>query len=838
MTSFGRQSIVFATAILSSHLPALADEKIRLETIYLDEKTDRSALAPVAIDKATTSTLGDTSGDVNEAIATLPNVQNETQRTVGGVSDNGSNSDSMINLQPSKLSISGAAVTENNIMMNGVGINSVVAAEPFASTSLDKNNGSTGMETIYGLHPQTQYVPEAFIDEVTVQTSNVSAKYGGFQGGVVDYVLRDPIGQSRGLLTFGFSSDDLTEYNLETESGTNPLDRPKPQWTRKEVGVEYETPLSANTSVLLSFSRSTAWGRKPIDHQYIGDPVESDSTSDFGRVVLRHEMQDGGVFKLTGAATNYDQEWQSNYAYDYQLDTRTRGRTLTGEYENTFGAWDLSARLTYSRNTVENDSNVDYYANWIGRYYDDSLYDGALDWCNVSSATTGYVSCKEGGFTGDKSYEDKTLRADLDLSRDLAGGKLRFGAAVLKTTAKRARLSDTTAYAAFLPNTLGICTPGDAFCNTDQFWFIRIMYPAYSLKVDAMKYESYLEWEKSWDRFDLRAGLRLDRNDVMDNTDIAPRLSLGYRASDTLRFDLGLNRYYSDDYLAYAIHDGTPRGINHTRPLATMAPIPYDFGQYRYTQQGLKTPYTDEVALGVTASDPWTGGTWRFTLLDRHGRDQFAHSSVSSGLYPDNVLTNDGSNRYRSATLDYARVWDAPGLRALDDIGLRISGVVADRETSSSGYYNTSNEMNETDLIWYNNISYTNEGFNELTGNYDIPVRAAVEVQTSWDGGRYGLGLGADINFGYDGVRDTDADETHVNPIYGSRSHSVYEDYRFKAYARLNLSAQARVYSGAGREVYLKLKVANLLNNSQGNSTDVNPWVQGRSYWIGTQVTW
>lgn len=839
MTFCGRQGLVLATTILSGSLPALADEDARLGIIYLEEEIDWGALAPLTMDREDTDTFGDTSGDVNEAIATLPNVQNETQRTVGGVSDNGVSSDSMLDLQPSKLSISGAAVTENNIMINGIGINSIVAAEPFAVGSLDKNTGSTGIDTIYGLHPQTQYVPEAFIDGVEVQTSNVSARYGGFQGGVVNYLLREPNGESRGLLTFGFSSDDLTTYNLETESGTNPLNRAKPEWTRKEVGVEYETPLTDTTSVLLSFSRNTAWGRKPIGHQYIGDRVESESSSDFGRVVLRHELQDGGVFKLSGAATEYEQEWQSNYSYGYQLDTKTSGRTLSGEYTNIFGAWDLSARLTYSRNKVANDSNVDYYANWIGRNTDDTLYDGALDWCNVSPLTTGYVSCMEGGFTGNKRYDDKTLHADLDLSRDLAGGRLNFGASVIKSQAKRARLSDTTAYAAFMPNALGICPPGDLFCNADQFWFVRVIYPAYALEVDAMKYETFLEWERSWERFDLRAGLRLDRNDVMDNTDIAPRLSLGYRLSDTVRADLGLNRYYSDDYMAYAIHDKTPRGINETRPVPTMDPVPYDFGEYRYTQQGLKTPYTDEVALGLTAADPWTGGTWRMTLLNRHGRDQFAHSSVpSGGTYPDNVLTNDGWNRYRSATLEYARVWDRPGPRLLDSVGLRVSGVVADRETSSSGYYNASDELNEIDLIWYNDKSYTNEQFDQLTGNYDIPVRAAVEVQTSWDRGRYGLGLGADINFGYEGVRDTDEDETHVNPIYGSRPHSVYEDYRFKTYARLNLSAQARVYSAAGRDVHLKLKVANLLNKSLGGSTDMHPWVEGRSYWLGTEVTW
>ncbi|WP_198527605.1 TonB-dependent receptor [Rhodobacter capsulatus] len=783
--------------------------------------------------------FGGVSGDVNAAIAALPGVQDETRRTVDGAFDTGTNSDTKLNLQPSRLSISGGSVNENLFMMNGVSISSTVAAEPFTATPLDKADGSTGINTIYGLHPQSQYIPEAFIEKVEVQTSDISAQYGGFQGGVVNYRLREPSGEKRGLYTFGYTSDALTHYSNGTPEGSNPLGRRKPEWTRREIGFEYETPLSDRTALLFSISRNAAWGRKQLDYQYLGEDVEAETTSDFARLALRHQADDGGVFSLSAAATDYDQDWASNYAWGYTLATRTRARSLTAQYENSFGLWDMTSSLTYATNDVENDSNVDYFANWIGRYYDNTELDGALDWCNVGALTTGYVSCMEGGFTGDKRLDDDSLRADLKFSRALAGGELRFGAAVQKTRASRSRLKDTTAYAAFNRNFSGVCAPGDAFCNADQYAWIKVIYPAYATTVEAHKLEAFTEWEKSWDRIDLRAGLRLDRNDVLDNTDVAPRLSLAFRPNEALRVDLGLNRYYSDDYLAYAIHDNTPIAINRMRFSPTGDWTFYDFGHYRYTQQGLDTPYTDEIKLGMTADDPWSEGVWRLTLLDRHGRDQFAQAARTGADGKEiNFLTNAGSSRYREARLEYDRVWDRTRLRNLDSVGLRLSGVFADNKTSASSYYDSDDALNELDLIWYRGTSYSRAEFSELTGNYDIPVRAQVELQTSWKDGQYGLGIGADINFAYDGVRDTDVDETHTNPTYGDRPHSLFEDYRFKTYAQINLSAQARIFTDGDREAYLKLKIANLLDDSAGPSTLQNPWVEGRSVWLGTQVTW
>jgi hypothetical protein len=316
-----------------------------------------------------------------------------------------------------------------------------------------------------------------------------------------------------------------------------------------------------------------------------------------------------------------------------------------------------------------------------------------------------------------------------------------------------------------------------------------------------------------------------------------------WKATDRLSITVGANRYYSQNYLAYAIHDGIPRGVNERREFDASYNLERDWyerldlGSYRYSQGDLKTPYNDEFTLAFAHDDPFTNGQWRLRATHRLGKDQFARSESSSAV--NNSLTNDGRSEWTGVSLEYQNEWDAENIGALDKVGLKVSGAWAQRQMSNDTYFGSSGESGIENFIWYNGKSYTENDFGVVTGNMDIPVKFSAEVTSSWKKGRYKVGLGADFTLGYTAAIDSGDNETHDNPDYGSQNHDVYADRDFKAVMTLNMSAAAQIADLGGKPIFLEAKVSNLLDKrSSGFATDSNPWVKGRSVWIGTSVQW
>lgn len=324
---------------------------------------------------------------------------------------------------------------------------------------------------------------------------------------------------------------------------------------------------------------------------------------------------------------------------------------------------------------------------------------------------------------------------------------------------------------------------------------------------------------------------------------MAPRLSARWTPNPDLSLTLGANRYYSGSYMTYAIHDAVPRGANQSRSHddATGAVgawgTPRDLGQYSYRQGDLRTPYVDEASFGVQYRDGVTGGNWRLRYLDRQGKDQFARSQDSTSLA--STLSNDGSNAYRALTLEYRKQWQTTAFGPLDAVGLYVSGTVAERETSNDSYFGDDGTPGEDDYIWYDGKSYTRNDFRKVSGNLDIPVRSTVELTSSWQGGRYALALGADVTFGYEGVRNSSETGRFESADGATRTHDIYEDYSFDTEVSAYLRARMRLARMRGSDLSLDVTVANLFDNT-GNQTasDSNPWLRGRSVYVGTSLEW
>ncbi|WP_434288563.1 hypothetical protein [Celeribacter sp. SCSIO 80788] len=859
--SLRRRAVLMGTsALLLSAPAAVAQDATVLDPILiLGEDGQIHALegsdegvGATALDADAIVIRGDGSGDANTALTTLPHVQGDP----GDTDDAGANIDDVLDLQPKELSISGGSLTENTFLLNGVDINSVTGTtHPGTSTDLNREDNQPNTYAFYGLHSQTQFVPSSLLEEAEVLDSDVSAEYGGFQGGVVKYELKKPNPEkAEGSVTVNYSSSDLTDYTLATEDGENPNDMIKPSWTKIEYAYDYNQPLSERSALRFGYSRRSAEGTKAKEPQYLEDTVDSDSRSDFYSLAYSHDFLNGDTLTLSGQYTDYDQDWDSNYVRDFHLDVKTQSLSLDAKYEKDWDALSIAgvdlknAKLTlraiHQDSTSSNGNPQNEYYNWYGSYRGGFYTDAFDEWCDADETGSESVLCRTGGL-GSTDYSDVSNRLEAKFESEIWNGRLSMGAAIEQVEAKRSgsgftfyssttRLSDDDAFDAF------ICADGDSACIEDEYFSVRIYQEAYDVEIEALAAETYAELEQTWGDFTLRAGLRADYNDVLENLDLAPRLTATWKPNDAFSLSMGANRYYSDSYLAYAIHDAVPRGLNQRR---THDSTTGEVGEwytnsvlsnYYYTQGDLKTPYTDEISLTAMYRDHWTNGVWRLKGIHRLGKDQFAASEDSTSQ--NQTLTNDGSSEYTSVSLEYENNWEINS-GALDSLGLYVSGVWADRDVSSNTYF--LDDEGSLSFISYKGKSYSTAEFSEVTGNLDIPVRATLELRSTWKDERVKLGLGADITAGYNGVIDTDSNETLVHDTYGSQSHDIYEDYKFDTVVSTYLTAKVQIAKLQQGTATLDVKVSNLFNDI-GNvtSTDDNPWVQGRSVYLGTTFTW
>lgn len=871
--------LLAATALSSfCALPAHAqqtkpqDDTTALETIVVKTSRFLTKLGGKAKADTGTTVLGEDAmdikaegGDANSAIKNNANVQYQRD----GSNDAGSDIQDLINTKPKLLSISGGKVWENNFMLNGIGINNITGTEePFGNdftSDLTAQEATPNINKVFGLHPQTVFVPSEFVSETTVIDSNAGARYGDFLGGVVDYKLKAPsTKKAGGSISAGFTTDELTTYNLRTEDRQNPNNVPKPEYAKYESAVQYNLPINESWALLGQYSRTAASGDKAKNAQYTG-LAHDESYNETFRLASRHET-DFGDFTLDGTYTNYNQTWDAPAYADVKMDVKTRSLATRLQWERdlemlTYEALGLEnvkldANLFYNNSRTINagGSNETYVWSLTQRsntaYYTTKDAE-LLSICNIPASTLnpawrGLTNCRVGGY-GNKKQTQEDTGFKTDIEGDFLAGAFAAGLEYRRTNASRqaAEYHNYSATTRATGSTTYPCATNDTACKADQFFSTKIIVPAYNLNATVNHFTTYGELDQTWGMLNLRAGLRLDHEDFFDNLNIAPRTVATITPIEGYSIAAGYNRYYSADTLAYAVRDGQPLGLAYSRSLQTnpvrkLTDWTTSQTQRYYTFSGadVDTPYKDEYTLAVKAHDPWLDGELRIRFLERRGNDEFSTVSTGSNAIS---LTNTGKSMYRSLTAEYENEWRMQHSH-LDSLNLLASLTWSKQKTTTKGMFHEEDE----NWAWYRGASYSPEDFDLVRGNLDIPIRTSFEVSSRWLDERLNVGFATNVNMSYQGVRSTERECTPSSATCtlpaGSagigRVHTIYNEFRYKPTVTVDFKAGYRVAQTGDNTFDVELNVYNLFNET-GNkiASDDNPWVVGRTVWFGAKAT-
>lgn len=807
------------------------------------------------------------SSDANSFLRAMPNVQYQNQSS----RDAGVDGFTEIDSRPLQVSIAGAKVYENNFRLNGVGINQITGSQESFDTTLRAETQTPNINAIFGLHPQTVFIPTEFIERATLVDGNASAKFGDFQGGVVDYKLADPPKKKiTGSVSYGFQDSDLVKYKLGTEDGLNPDNKRKPRFERYKTATSLGVPITDTWSVLAQYSRQAGTSSKDKPYVLFNAPAEDSSANDFYRLSSLLET-DYGKFTLEGSYTNYSQIWDGFYYRDLQLDAKTKGLTSQLKWETDLD-WRLDAlrignvnammRGFYNDSKTVNDGGSDqtiYRTIWSRPSTTNtnqstwffSTDPELLSWCRVPQTFSGTsATCREGGY-GNKAQGQTEKGAQAELKGDLLLGKFLFGGEYRHIDAFRQAdqytlyATDKTLISTPLVSSF-ICPTGDPDCSYEQYANTKTTVSAFSRNVMIDSANAFLETEQKWRWFDVRAGVRVDYESYFGNVNLAPRLTGTYSPWDFLSFTGGYNRYYNANSVYYAVRDGQPIGYSVTRTHNAAGVVgnwstPTTRRTYNFSGADLRTPYNDEYTAAAQWTEPFFDGKFRLRQLERHGRDQYLVSAASTST--NMGLTNDGTSDYRATSLEYTKSWNSHLLPHLNGLSLTGSATWSKRKTTSQGYV----DDNWDARIWYNGRSYSYGEFSLVTGNLDIPVRTALTLGSRWFDDTLRVGASANFNLGYAGVRDTgttcSTSATSACPLspgspgYGM-THEIFTDHQFSPLLTVDLTMQYVVLATQGVTYKFDLAIDNVFDQT-GNviATIDNPWLRGRAIWLGASAT-
>lgn len=744
--------------------------------------------------------------------------------------------DSLRDLRPAEVSISGARATENMFVLDGVGVNTLFEINGPGSTGTSPAH----FNDVAGVSAQSIWIDTNLIGGITVRDSNISAEYGRFTGGVVEIVTREPAREASLQGSIGYTGTDMTSYKLAPVSAEDyPDGAPEtPNYVRRRWGLSGDLPVGESFRLLAGVNHSEASTIYNRSTNYGGGTYGSKSVSDNYLLKLAADLP--GEMKLSAQVTHapYRSEYEGGNARNNMIMTHGGGTTASLDMTGAWGPgeWKLSLSQAFSDNDREAPDN---------NFSRPRLAGGSVDWCSASS-------CTEGGF-GDIHQRQYDTTLNGTWSQPFLGTDLRLGFTYTRVRAQKERLQENRAYRTGSTTVGGVAvgqispltqcaSATDVSCVTGEYALAEyVAYRPYDVDIDIDAVSLWGESVAEIAGFTLRAGLRYDHESYLGNHNLSPRLSVSHKLPWGVTATAGLNRYYGRSFLGYAVREAMPPTVIYSRRYTLSGgrrlwSDNWFLSSYTqptaYSTADLSTPYNDEATLALTG--PLLGGEWRVKGVYREGRDLIS-SDVAETLVYDSLgtprtyrsysVTNGGESRYTGGTLEW--------LRTFGNHSLTASTSFSKTKSSAVDYYDISDdETLEFTRVVYNGriVSLLDLAKENQRIDFAAPFTANLDWQSRWFDERLTMTVSGRYRGGFKRIEDTG-----VNERIDAVSYDVYDVVSYDPSVDVDLNASLDLVRRDGHSATLDLRVSNLFdtvpNRNVGYSSQ--PWQLGRVVWVG-----
>lgn len=624
-------------------------------------------------------------GSLNELLRLLPGLQ---------LSENFNSAATGGEILLPTISISGGKVYQNNFLVDGIANNNLI--DP-AKGAVDNVTDAPG-------HPQERFLNSDLIDSVTLYDSNVPSRFGNFTGGVVEATTRNPGKEVEGHLSYRTTRNQWTKFHVaEADQSTfvsGGHENLQPKFTKSDYGATLSFPLTEKSGLLTSWRMLDS--RIPLPY-FLGNKIQRRrQESYFIKYVGDVSADDRLEVSLNSTPYREDLFIKNVQGSDYEV--KLEGLALAGEWQHAFthGEVELSTAYRRSRNLR---SGPQHFRSWKAT--------DSKDWGRLVGAEFSV----EGGFgTVEKIQESFDLKSLLRLDPLLTGvihHELTSGIDLNRTLGSFERKNTTHVYDGALFSADILCGANDFDCvENEQFFTSRTIYDAGMSRATIHQLGLHGEDLLRYRRLELRPGLRLDYNDLMKQTNLAPRFVASYDlfGSGATVFSAGANRYYGTTLLTDKLREAKSPFRSESRTSFNNQPTPWTAASAqgpsatRFTT--LQTPYADELSVGL--DQKIAGGILNLKYLRREGRDEFARTF--SPLQPNGLRYYTLNNLGRSHHERYGLAWERNWTRYF--LALNASW---QKTTTSNESYDTLLESEEINSrVWYND---------KLIFKSDLPAR-------------------------------------------------------------------------------------------------------------------
>ncbi len=770
--------------------------------------------------------------DTTELLQTLPFIQMDVNK------DKVTNED-IQSIRPSDFSISGGNYYDNNIMIDGVGANSIHDVTSNRYDSVDYVAGQTS---------QTLYIDPSLLGNLEVLDSNVSAEYGDFVGGVVKYDVRQPKDEFAMKLSAGYQSDSMVNYKIDngTLKAGEVLEKP-PEFEKYTTSVSFDLPVSEQLRILTSYTQAESTVIYTADESYGGRKYPNADKSQNYLVKAVYDYSEDLILEGQVLYSPYESEREQKNRYKNFTTHDSNGLQTYLSAKGFSGETEWSSKLSMMQNDSSRKSPDTLY-RWKGSVKnDDSEKRYLFDWCYSSN-------CYEGGY-GDLEQKQTDYTWNFKASTPFMSGDVNYGFEWKTIVAEKNRLNDYTSYSSSkVPDVTDEfdwkwewnCSPVDPSCKPYNAATSYTHYAAYDSKVTLNSQALWTEYFKEIGSWSTRLGVRYSHDDFLDNHNLSPRITTAWEFMDETYLTLGANRYYSRNMVSYALYSKNPDYVTYKRRLDTsengqnVRDVPeWDNGTIRtrskFGESTLDTPYSDEFTAALTIPTVLTGNLRLKTVL-RKNKDQFASSAElcarkatnGRGIDCRHEMTNDGKSDY----MGYAIEWSGSYKNHFFNANVTWS------ETSNNGhvdYFDQIDPSEAEEKVWYDGRLITMEEFYKIQGrqNFAAPFRASVSWSGNWLNNRLLTHAVVHYRGAYKSLKKT-GDEENVD----GTDYDVYGIVKRKDFTTVDLNTKYLFIDHTDYQATVELKVKNLFDKLPHTDTQSKQRYQkGRSYWIGLTYT-
>lgn len=778
------------------------------------------------IDRRTIESLPSGNGDITSLLRTNPSVQFDDGQLSGK---------SPGEISPANVSINGARYWQNLFVVDGMSINNDI--DPGSTTnSYDQVEGRS-----QGLALDTD-----LLDEIKVYDSNVPAAYGGFNGGVIEANTRNPSKELHGKVSTQMTRSSWTRYHLdkddpdldEFEAGYGTGNQP--EFDKVITRATLEGHLTDTFGLMGSFSRkdSTIPTRTfALSHNSAQASEEQEQTRRIDNYFLKSVWQindDWGLDVSLTHAPETAHTYGNNALYSAR-DTTAGGESIAARLVWNAPLTRVEQNLSWSQLENSRSSESDYLIAWRSST--------TKNWSNSTTAS-------EGGL-GDIEQEQKNLsyklKADWNSFRTFSlEHTLQTGLELSHSSTAYDRSSPYTSYAVSGMTKTSTCVGDDPLCSIGktvngwdgQYAKTKTVTQG-KIDFDTRAWAVFLQDDMRWGRLKVRPGVRVDADDYMNATTVAPRLAveLDVFGDGQTRLTGGANRYYGRNLSAYRLRDGVAAlQSNYTRASQT--------SDWVYTSRvangakfnELDVPYDDELTLGLTHIQ-WNT-EFALKYVNRKGHDQISRAwgaqigqpSTDTQVLASNYFTyyNGGESESDIYTLTITP------LRDFALWGTRSSGQLALdwTEVQSSGLsdYTTSIGLLYVDdpIIQYQGtfMNYSDRPAENYNRPWTVRLTTLTEIP------QLNLKWGNFLRY-RDGYRRIAG--TGETVAYNGQQVRVWEETDYAAALTWDTRLAWELPTAKDQALFVNLDVSNLLDKaivSNTDSDDIATYEVGRQFMV------